>query len=296
MGAATAEGTRERILALLPRTECGACREPGCAPYAAALAAGAASPEACTPGGALLSQRLRRLLDRPRPPTLGEFLAPLPAPTIARIRDADCIGCTKCIDPCPTDAIVGARRQLHGVLGDDCTGCGLCVPPCPVDCIEIAPRDDAAASSPTAVREALAQGPGIDACTACGRCAPVCPSALEPVRLAQALRALDLDAAAALGLARCTECGACDEVCPPRIPLRAHFTHGKALAVAAAEAAVRAAHAAERQAASARRRAAPPPARSVALIAPPPDRTEAAAGVEAALARARARRGTWSGP
>ncbi|HMM74691.1 MAG TPA: RnfABCDGE type electron transport complex subunit B [Gammaproteobacteria bacterium] len=286
-----ADALRARILALLPHTECGACGQPGCAPYAAALAAGSASPEACTPGGALLAQRLRRLLDRPRAPTLAEFLAPLPTPQLARIRAADCIGCTRCLAPCPTDAILGARRQLHGVLEADCTGCGLCLPPCPVDCIELEEGDDAPAATPPAVREALAYGPEITACTACGQCAPACPEGLDPRRLAQALRALDLESAQALGLARCTECAACDAACPPRIPLAAHFTHGKTLALADAAAATRAAHAAERQRAAAQRRAASPVAHSVALVAPPPDRADAAAGVAAALARARARRG-----
>jgi len=294
MQAATtaAEKLAARIAALLPNTECGACGASGCAPYAAALAAGAASPAACTPGGALLEQRLRRLLERPQPPTATGFLAALPVARLARIREGDCIGCTRCIAPCPTDAILGAHRQLHGVLADDCTGCGLCLPPCPVDCIELVPRDDTPAPTPAASLAALAGGPDIAACTDCAHCAPACPAGLDPQRLAQALRALDLDAAQALSLERCTECAACDAVCPPRIPLTAHFAHGKALAAASSDAATRAAHALERQQAAARRRATGPAAPPVALVALPPARSDAAAAVAAALARSRARRGT----
>lgn len=291
MPAAATDTTSAQILALLPRMECGACGVAGCAPYAAALADGAIAPDACPPGGALLAQRLRRLLGVPRAPTREEFLAPLPVPQRAHIRAADCIGCTKCLDPCPTDAIVGARQQLHGVLDDDCTGCGLCQPPCPVDCIELGPDPDAPVPAPAATRDALARGPEIDACTACGKCAPACPAGLDPMHLARALRGLDLERANTLSLARCTECGACDAVCPPRIPLTPHFTHGRHLAAADAAGALRATHAAARYAAATRRRAGAPATGLVALTTPPVDRAAAAAGVAAALARSRARHG-----
>lgn len=56
---------------------------------------------------------------------------------LAAIREAECIGCTKCIQACPFDAIIGAAKQMHTVLIDACTGCGLCVTPCPVDCIDL---------------------------------------------------------------------------------------------------------------------------------------------------------------
>lgn len=57
----------------------------------------------------------------------------------AVIREIDCIGCTKCIDACPVDAILGASKKMHTVITDECTGCELCVAPCPVDCIDIIP-------------------------------------------------------------------------------------------------------------------------------------------------------------
>lgn len=57
--------------------------------------------------------------------------------TMAVIREDECIGCTKCIDACPVDAIIGAAKQMHTVLANECIGCKLCVAPCPVDCIEM---------------------------------------------------------------------------------------------------------------------------------------------------------------
>lgn len=58
-------------------------------------------------------------------------------PQRAFIREAECIGCTKCIQACPFDAILGAAKQMHTVLITECTGCELCITPCPVDCIEL---------------------------------------------------------------------------------------------------------------------------------------------------------------
>ena len=63
------------------------------------------------------------------------------ASVLARIDEAACIGCTLCIAACPVDAIVGAAKLMHTVIGDRCTGCELCVAPCPVDCIALVARD-----------------------------------------------------------------------------------------------------------------------------------------------------------
>ncbi|MBC7802507.1 MAG: RnfABCDGE type electron transport complex subunit B [Candidatus Parcubacteria bacterium] len=54
---------------------------------------------------------------------------------VAIVDEARCIGCTRCIDACPVDAISGAEGMMHAVIAEWCTGCELCLPPCPVDCI-----------------------------------------------------------------------------------------------------------------------------------------------------------------
>jgi H+/Na+-translocating ferredoxin:NAD+ oxidoreductase subunit B len=131
--------TAPAIDALLPQTQCTRCGYQGCKPYAEAIASGAAEINQCPPGGVATIQALARLTGRP----------PLPLnPTngiegpelVAQIDEERCIGCAKCLPPCPVDAIVGMRRQMHTVVAELCTGCELCIAPCPVDCIVMLPR------------------------------------------------------------------------------------------------------------------------------------------------------------
>ena len=127
------------IDALLPQTQCTRCGYPACRPYAEAIASGEAALNRCPPGGAETIARLAVLLDQPALPLDADCGVELPAATVARVVEADCIGCTKCIQACPVDAIVGAANLMHVVITEDCTGCELCLPPCPVDCIVIEP-------------------------------------------------------------------------------------------------------------------------------------------------------------
>jgi electron transport complex protein RnfB len=127
----------EAILDCLPQTQCARCGHPGCRPYAEAIAAGAPINR-CPPGGERTIAALARLLDEPQV-ALDPALGPPPQPATAVIREAECIGCFKCVRACPVDAILGAPRFMHTVIATECTGCGLCLPPCPVDCIELRP-------------------------------------------------------------------------------------------------------------------------------------------------------------
>jgi Na+-translocating ferredoxin:NAD+ oxidoreductase subunit B len=152
MSSETAPDMAARIDALLPQTQCTRCGYAGCRPYAAAIAAGEAQINQCPPGGTATIHALSQLLGRPALPLNPANGLEAPA-LVAWIDESRCIGCARCLAPCPVDAIVGAQKYMHTVLIDHCTGCELCLPPCPVDCIEMRSAAEPAANQPALNRE-----------------------------------------------------------------------------------------------------------------------------------------------
>ncbi len=132
----------DQINAILPQTQCGQCGHPGCRPYAEAIANEGEAINKCPPGGQAGVQALADLLDVEAPELDAEH-GEESEKQVAFIREAECIGCTKCIQACPVDAILGAAKHMHTVIASECTGCDLCVEPCPVDCIEMHPAEAA---------------------------------------------------------------------------------------------------------------------------------------------------------
>lgn len=127
----------DQIDALLPQTQCGQCGHPGCRPYAEAIANKGEAINHCPPGGEDTIHALANLLAVDFIPLDAEHGIESVRPKVAYIREDECIGCTKCIQACPVDAILGAAKKMHTVIVDECTGCDLCVEPCPVDCIDM---------------------------------------------------------------------------------------------------------------------------------------------------------------
>ena len=127
----------DQINALLPQTQCGHCGHPGCLSYARAISTGEAINQ-CPPGGQHTIQALSDLLNEPAEP-LNPSHGSHSDPLVARIREIECIGCTKCIQACPVDAILGGAKLMHTVIVSECNGCDLCLEPCPVDCIDMVP-------------------------------------------------------------------------------------------------------------------------------------------------------------
>lgn len=122
----------EKIDALLPQSQCGQCGYPGCKPYAQAVANGDDITK-CIPGGQTVIVNIAELMGVEPPSMQGEE----PIPKVAFIDEEMCIGCTKCIQACPVDAIIGTNKAMHTIIPDLCTGCELCVAPCPTDCISM---------------------------------------------------------------------------------------------------------------------------------------------------------------
>ncbi|SMY16867.1 electron transport complex subunit RsxB [Photobacterium aquimaris] len=129
----------EQIDAILPQTQCGQCGFPGCRPYAEAIANGEIINK-CPPGGQATIEKLADLMGVEVPQASDNVTNSIKK--VAFIHEDMCIGCTKCIQACPVDAIVGGTKAIHTVIKDECTGCDLCVSPCPTDCIEMIPVEE----------------------------------------------------------------------------------------------------------------------------------------------------------
>ncbi len=129
----------EKIDELLPQSQCGQCGYSGCRPYAEAVGVQGEKINRCAPGGEAVMLKIAALLNVDPQPVDGDEQAQEPVRALAVIDESNCIGCTKCIQACPVDAIVGATRAMHTVVADLCTGCNLCVAPCPTQCIELRP-------------------------------------------------------------------------------------------------------------------------------------------------------------
>ena len=125
-----------RILAVLPQTQCTRCGYPDCAAYAQAVSTGAAAINQCPPGGAQGVEWLASITGQPVQVLNPDHGVETPR-SVAFIDENWCIGCTLCVDVCPTDAIFGNNKLMHTVIEAYCTGCELCLPVCPVDCIEL---------------------------------------------------------------------------------------------------------------------------------------------------------------
>ena len=88
----------------------------------------------CVPGGRPTVVKIAEIMgvDVPAMDDVAE-----PEEMVAFIDENMCIGCTKCIQACPVDAIIGTNKAMHTIIADLCTGCELCVAPCPTDCISM---------------------------------------------------------------------------------------------------------------------------------------------------------------
>ena len=125
----------EELKAMMPGSQCGQCGYVGCAQYAGALAKGEAAITLCAPGGKVLIEALSEKLG------IAADLSGMEdkGPEHAFIVEDLCIGCTRCIRECSTDAIMGANKLMHTIIVDACHGCAKCVKVCPTDAIVMVP-------------------------------------------------------------------------------------------------------------------------------------------------------------
>lgn len=125
----------KQIDKVLPQTQCRECTYQDCQSYAKAILKGERI-DRCIPGGIKTLKDIADIVGRDHTVYLEQFNLKLKQQYIVKVRESDCIGCTKCINACPVDAIIGTSKKMHDVIRNECTGCNLCIPACPVDCIE----------------------------------------------------------------------------------------------------------------------------------------------------------------
>ena len=130
-------GEVNRLMDCLPQLQCRQCGYDGCRPYATAMAAGQEGVDRCLPGGYDTALKLAQVLGVDADNFATDIKQRAHGVVSAVIDPKACIGCRKCIDVCPQDAIIGASGLNHAVLNPACHGCGLCVPACPMDCISL---------------------------------------------------------------------------------------------------------------------------------------------------------------
>jgi electron transport complex protein RnfB len=146
--------TPEQIDECLPQIQCGLCGHGGCMPYAEAICFDNAPIHLCPPGGVKTLLAIANLMSKDPSPYLQQ-LKSHPETNLPIIREQECIGCTRCIQVCPVDAILGSPKEMHTVIADECTSCGLCVKACPVDCIDLIQIENTMVDSP--IRKQLAR-------------------------------------------------------------------------------------------------------------------------------------------
>ncbi len=125
----------EQVIVLMPGSNCGQCGYPGCNPAAEAIVNREVAPTCCPPGGKVLAQEIAELLNI----SLDLSQVEEAQPRLAQVDENNCIGCARCLKKCPTDAIIGALKQVHAVIQDACTGCEACIEICPTECLQMHP-------------------------------------------------------------------------------------------------------------------------------------------------------------
>ena len=186
----------ERVVELLPGSNCGACGEPGCRALAEKLVGGTVAPSKCTVSSRLqieaiaeflgveAGEEVKRVARLHCAGGLGRALQVARYEGFPSCRAAHlvgggglectwgCLGLGDCEVACTFDAIVMNALRLPAVDVEACTACGDCVDACPRDLFDLMPvthRLIVQCRAPLAADEARRLCKV--ACDACGRCA-----------------------------------------------------------------------------------------------------------------------------
>lgn len=217
----------EKIRACLPGANCGACGYTGCDGYAAAISAGDAEPDKCTPGGAATAAELSDVLGVEVTATrtvaavkcnhgVDKAAADFAYTGAVSCRSAKllyggqlqckfgCLGFGDCVKVCERNAIT-VTDGVAVVDKELCYGCGKCLSVCPNSVITLIPYESLVkVSCNNTEKGAYARKKCTAACIGCMKCVKVCEN--DAVKVENFLANIVTD--------KCTSCGKCAEVCP----------------------------------------------------------------------------------
>lgn len=192
----------EKINAVLPQANCGACGFAGCQALAEAIAAGKADPGSCPVGGADTVSKIAEILGIQAGEVVkkvarlhcrgthqaasrrSQYLG-LQTCFAAHLMGGDklctygCLALADCVRACPFDAMVMGEDGLPIILEDKCTACGKCVEACPRNLLELHPlNQNILVFCRSKDRPQVSRKVCQNACIACNICARACPEAI----------------------------------------------------------------------------------------------------------------------
>ena len=153
-----------KIMAVLPNINCGACGHPACSSFAKAVARGKSSATGCIPGGSKTAHAIADILgitisvEEPgmavvhckgglkeaAERSVYEGLIDCHAATVgghgSKVCADGCLGLGSCVSACPFNALSINADKVAVANPTKCNGCGKCVPACPRNIIGLIPR------------------------------------------------------------------------------------------------------------------------------------------------------------
>ena len=211
----------EAIAEVLPGANCGGCGYPGCAGYAAAVAAGKAATNCCAAGGVKAEAGVKMIAQVQctggcRGHEKYEYAGIADCSAASRLPGGGpagcafgCLGFGTCEKVCPFDAI----HVVDGVAKvdeDKCKACKKCIDACPRHIILLAPyktKRHVAITCSSKDKGVVVRQVCDNGCIGCSLCAKACPK--EAITVEKNLAVIDYD--------KCVGCGICAQKCPRKL-------------------------------------------------------------------------------
>jgi len=218
----------EKIIGLLPGSNCGACGGAGCFGFAESILSGKLSIDACRVSSGAIKGQIARILGTTVEEKI-KLAAVLHCYGGKRVQDRflyqgindcvaanlvlggqkscvyGCLGFGDCARVCPFGAIKMLNEELPLVDENKCKACNKCVVACPKKLFTLVPVSHkvfVACSSRDLGKDTRAVCPV--GCIACKKCEQVCP--FDAIHVVDNLAIIDYH--------KCTSCGKCVDVCP----------------------------------------------------------------------------------